>query len=79
MTSNRSKIITNERAQTGRNSSSEESEKKARTKPHQKKITHIREEDNTGGEPLVEEIRKDDPEYGSDHDDDRQKMTEYRD
>ena len=62
MTSNNSKFITND--QTGRNSSSEESERK-RTKQRQKNnITHIREEDNTGGKTVVEEIytvRKNDP------------------
>ena len=62
MTSNSSKIITND--QTGRNSLSEESERKGRTNNTKKILTHIREEDNTGGKTVVEEIypvRKNDP------------------
>ena len=52
-------------------------EKGERTTP-KNNLTHIR-EDKTGGETMVEEIhpvRKDDPGYRSDHNDDRQRNSD---
>ena len=53
MTSCNQKIITNEAA--GPNSSSEDSERKGRTSPKDN-TTHIRKEDHTRSETMVEKI-----------------------
>ena len=54
MTSSSQKIITNEA--TGPNSSSEESDRKGRTKPHQTITLPIFEEDHTRSQTMVEKI-----------------------